>query len=211
MEWQAIDAQSLATIDQQIGRHQLSPAEYEIVRRAIYETGDFEYKSAIYFSERSLQAGAAAIAARSPIIADVPMVQVGIIPYLQQTFINPVYCSLTACPARGQIEKPRAALGIQTLAHRYPEGIFAVGKDQEALAVLAKLIKAEEIRPALVICTPPAFVGVEEARTQLRESLIPHIRTRGRKGGAIVTVAIVIGLVELAWHAYRQSELALPN
>ncbi|NEQ69246.1 MAG: precorrin-8X methylmutase, partial [Symploca sp. SIO2D2] len=58
MEWHVTDAQSLAIIDREMGKHAFSAAEYEIVRRVIYATADFEYKSLIRFSERSLQAGA---------------------------------------------------------------------------------------------------------------------------------------------------------
>ena len=90
MEWHVTDAQSLGIIDREIGDHVLSPAEYEIVRRVIYTTADFEYKSLIRFSDHALQAGAAALAARTTIVVDVPMVQVGITPHLQSTFANPL-------------------------------------------------------------------------------------------------------------------------
>ena len=198
------DAQSLAIIDREIGDHSFSPAEYEIVRRVIYATADFEYKSLIRFSDLALQSGAAALAARTTIVVDVPMVQVGIAPHVQNTFANPVYCSMEAT-TRPQKERSQAAWGIETLARRYPEGIFVVGEAQTALTAIAELIRTEEIRPALVIGTPSGFVGVEAAKEQLAESLIPHIRIEGRKGSAVVAAAIVNGLVDLAWQAYGQN------
>ncbi len=67
MEWHITDAQNLALIDREIDEQVFSPAEYEIIRRVIYATADFEYKNLIRFSERALQAGAAALAARSTI------------------------------------------------------------------------------------------------------------------------------------------------
>ena len=201
MEWHATDAQSLAIIDREIGDHVFSPAEYEIVRRVIYATADFEYKSLIHFSDLALQSGAAALAARSTIVVDVPMVQVGITTTIQDTFANPVYCSMEAL-TRPQKEKTRAAWGIETLARRYPEGVFVVGQAQTALTALVELIEAEEIRPALVISTPSGFVDIEVAKERLADSLIPHIRIDGRKGSAVVAAAIVNGLVDLAWQAY---------
>ena len=42
MEWHITDAQSLSLIDQEVGEHSFSPAEYEIVRRVIYETADYK-------------------------------------------------------------------------------------------------------------------------------------------------------------------------
>lgn len=201
MEWHATDAQSLAIIDREIGEHTFSPAEYEIVRRVIYATADFEYRSLIHFSELALQSGAAALAARTTIVVDVPMVQVGVTSHIQDTFANPVYCSMEAL-TRPQKEKTRAAWGIETLARRYPEGIFVVGQAQTALTALVELIEAEEIRPALIIGTPSGFVDVEEAKEKLQDSLVPNIRIAGRKGSAVVASAIVNGLVDLAWQAY---------
>lgn len=203
MEWHVTDAQSLAIIDREMGDHVFSPAEYEIVRRVIYATADFEYQSLIRFSERALQAGAAALAARTTIVVDVPMVQVGITPRIQETFANPVYCSMEAL-TRPQKEKTKTAWGIQTLARRYPEGIFVVGQGQTALTALVELIEAEEIKPALVIGTPSGFVDVDVAKDRLKDSLIPHIRIEGRKGSSVVAAAIVNGLVDLAWQAYGQ-------
>ncbi|MEH1950025.1 MAG: precorrin-8X methylmutase [Nostoc sp.] len=203
MEWHVTDAQSLAIIDSEIGDHVFSPAEYEIVRRVIYATADFEYKSLIRFSERALQAGAAALAARTTIVVDVPMVQVGIAYDIQNTFANPVYCSMEAL-TRPQKEKTRAAWGIETLAKRYPEGIFVVGQAQTALTALVDLIEVEEIRPALIIATPVGFVNVDEAKERLQDSLVPHIIIDSRKGNAVVASAIVDGLVDLAWQAYGQ-------
>jgi precorrin-8X/cobalt-precorrin-8 methylmutase len=190
MEWHTTDAQSLSIIDREIGEHGFSPSEYEIVRRVIYATADFEYKSLVRFSDQALQAGAAALAARSTIIVDVPMVQVGIAPLIQR-------------------DKTQAAWGMETLARRYPEGIFVIGQAQTALTSLVELIEAEEVKPALVIGTPAGFVGVDVAVERLKDSLIPHIRIEGRKGSAVVGAAIVNGLVDLAWQAYGQERNAI--
>jgi precorrin-8X/cobalt-precorrin-8 methylmutase len=203
MEWHVTDAQSLAIIDGEIGDHVFSPAEYEIVRRVIYATSDFEYKSLIRFSEHALQAGGAALAARTTIVVDVPMVQVGIAYDIQNTFANPVYCSMDAL-TRPQKEKTRSAWGIETLAKRYPQGIFVVGQAQTALTSLVDLIEIEEIRPALIIATPAGFVNVDADKERLQESLVPYITIDSRKGNAVVAAAIVDGLVDLAWQAYGQ-------
>ncbi len=204
MEWHITDAQSLRIIDREMGEHTFSPAEYEIVRRVIYATADFEYRSLIQFSEQALQSGAAALAARTTLIVDVPMVQVGIVPSLQATFSNPVYCSMDAL-TRPQKDKTKAAWGIETLAKRYPEGIFVVGEAQTALDSLVKLIEAEEIRPALVVGTPAGFLEAEVMKARLQDSLVPNICISGRKGSPVVAVAILNGLIDLAWKAYGEN------
>ena len=205
MERQLIDLKSLNIIDQEIGEHSFAPAEYEILRRVIYETADFEYQSLLSFSKTSLQSGAAALAARTTIVVDIPMVQVGIISYLQKTFANPLYCSLETI-TRPQKGKTQSAWGMFTLAKRYPEGIFVVGKDQSALKVLVELIEAEKIKPALIIATPSGLIGANIIKQRLRDSLIPNICIHGRKGNAVVAVAILNGLIALAWQAYGQGQ-----
>ncbi|MEB3232326.1 MAG: precorrin-8X methylmutase [Leptolyngbyaceae bacterium] len=208
MEWHTTDAQSLRLIDQEIGEHFFSLAEYEIVRRAIYATADFEYKELIRFSDRALQSGAAALAARTTVIVDIPMVQVGITPVIQRTFSNPVYCSMDAL-TRPQREKTRSAWGIETLAERYPEAIFVVGQSQTALLSLVELVEAELIRPALIIGSPASFLGSNALSERLQNTLVPHIRIAGRKGNAVVAIALMEGLVDLAWQAYGRESSPL--
>lgn len=205
MEWQITDAQNLALIDREIGDYGFSPAQYEIVRRVIYATGDFEYKSLIRFSDRALPAGAAALAARSTIIVDLPMVQVGITSHIQKTFANPVYCSADT-HNWSQKEQPSNSWGIETLAKRYPEAIFVISQGQAALTALLELIESEEIRPALVVGTPAGFIDVDVAKQRLNDSNVPHIRIDGRKGSAVVATAIINALGELAWQAYGHDD-----
>ncbi|MEM8780622.1 MAG: precorrin-8X methylmutase [Cyanobacteria bacterium P01_G01_bin.49] len=204
MEWHVTDAQSLAMIDNEIGETDHSPAEYEIIRRVIYQTADFDYLSLIRFSEKALQSGAAALAARSTIVVDVPMVQVGIAPNLQSTFANPVYCS-TQTITRPQKAKTPTAWGIETLAKRYSEGIFVVGDSQTALTALVELVEENKIKPALLIGTPAGFIGADVAKQRLHDTQIPHITVDGRKGSAVVAVAIVNSLIDLAWQTYEQT------
>lgn len=147
--------------------------------------------------------GAASLAARTTIVVDVPMVQASIAYDIQNTFANPVYCSMEAL-TRPQKEKTRSAWGIETLARRYPEGIFVIGQAQTALTSLVELIAAEEIRPALMVATPASFINSQTAKERLQESLVPCITIEGRKGNAVVAAAIVEGLVDLAWQAYGQ-------
>lgn len=201
MEWHITDAQSLRIIDQELESYTFAPSEYEIVRRIVYATADVEYAALIHFSNQALQAGAAALAARSTIIVDVPMVQVGIMPNIQASFANPVYCSMEAI-TRPQREKTQAAWGIETLARRYPEGIFVVGQAQTALDVVVTLIEAGEIKPALVIGTPAGFVGLSDIGDRLAQTMTPHILINGRKGSAVVAASIMAGLAALAWEAY---------
>ncbi|MEL6764187.1 MAG: precorrin-8X methylmutase [Cyanobacteria bacterium J06607_6] len=197
MEWHVSDAQSLRVIDREIGNHMFTPSEYELVRRVIYATADFEFASLIHFSEHALTSGAAALAARTTIVVDVPMVQVGVAPPIQETFVNPVYCSMDAL-TRPQKGKSKTAWGIETLAKRYPEGIFVVGESQTALESLIELVEAGEVRPALIIASPAGFLDIDVLKNRLDESMVPNIRIAGQKGNPVLAVAIMSGLRDLA-------------
>lgn len=203
MEWHAVDARSLAIVDREIGPNKLAPAEYEVVRRAIYATGDYDYVNLIRFSERALYAGAAALAARTTIVTDVPMVHAGIVSRLQKTFANPVYCAEETI-VRPQKGKTQAAWGVQTLARRYPEAIFAIGADPMAMTTLLESMATESIRPPLVVYTAPGFDGAETAQRELANSGAPYVCVEGRKGCAAAAVAILSALIDLTWLAYKQ-------
>ena len=205
MPLQLTKAQSLGIIDREVGDHFLTPAEYEIVRQVIYHTADFEYKSLIRFSDRSLEIGAAALAARTTIVVDVPMVRVGLIPLLQKTFVNSVYCGLEI-KTRPHKANSSIAWGIHTLAHRYREGIFIIGQDRNALETVIELIEAEIIKPALIIATLCGFLEIEVFKERLQDTMIPYISVDGRKGNPVVAVAIVNGLINLAWQVYQENE-----
>ncbi len=203
MEWHAVDARSLAIVDREVGPNNLTPAEYEIARRAIYATGDYDYVNLLRFSERALYAGAAALAARTTIVTDVPVVQAGVVPRLQKTFANPVYCAEETI-VRPQKGKTQAAWGVHTLARRYPEAIFTIGSDPMAMGTLLEAMADESIRPPLVVYTAPGFDSAETAKRELATVGVPYICVEGRKGCAVVAVAVLGALIDLSWLAYKQ-------
>lgn len=202
MEWHHSDVAQLRRIDQLLAGHHLSPAEYEIARRVVHATGDLEYLHLIVYSEQALQSGVAAIAAHTPIVVDVTMVQVGLLNQTQDSFANPIYCGAETF-TRPQQEKSRAASGMESLARRHPTAIFVIGSDYSALQPLLLLVEAQEIRPALIVDAAPNFLP--PILDRLQKSWVPHIAVKGTKGGVAVATAIMSGLIQLAWTAYGQT------
>lgn len=198
MEGTKVEAKSLQAIDLEVEKHHFSPSEYEIIRRVIYETGDFNYLSQIYFSDRVLSAGAAALAARTPIIVDSPMVEAGIADEIENSFTNPIYCCFEDHPRYHFLK----------LAKCHPEGIFIIGREATTFSQLFHLIEQQEIQPALLIITFPKLVAIEGMKKKLHSLTIPNIHMKKRKGNVGVAVGIVRGLIDLAWEVYSQSEVA---
>lgn len=189
-----ITAASFRQIDQEIGPHPWQGIPYEIVRRAIHATADFELRDRFVFSPTAVEVGLAALRQQRPVVVDVRMVAAGIQAGLEAQGI-PLYCALDWVedpPAAGQT---RTAQGMIQVARRYPEAIFVVGNAPTALLALVEEIRAERIRPSLVIGVPVGFVAVEEAKQALAQTDVPQIRVEGRKGGSPVAVAIVNALL----------------
>lgn len=205
MDLNFTEASSLATIDRQIGSsgQDIPPAQYEIIRQVIYSTADFEYASLLNFSEDALSKGAASLTASTPIVVDVPEIQVGIVPLLQRTFLNPVYCCATT-KTNSKFTKSKAALGLETLALNHPNSIFIIGQDELAFNNLKDLIVKQAINPSLTIATSPMFIEPKQRKFSV-SSTIPYIYVDGQKGGATIATAIFKTLVNLTWQAHRIS------
>ena len=204
------EASSLAVIDRQLedsNNRQFTASEYEIIRQVIYHTADFEYSSLLQFSEGVLAQGAAALTACSSIVVDMPEIQVSIVPKLQKTFRNPVYCATTTSTQTSKT-KTRAAYGLEALGEKHPNSIFVVGQDSTALVTLAELIKRKVINPSIAIATPPLLTTIEKKQI-LIDSSVPLIYVNSPKGGTNVASAILNSLIKLTWQAYRQDNQEL--
>lgn len=194
------EASSLAIIDRQVGEIDcISPAQYEIVRQVIYRTGDLEYSSLLEFSEAALEKGAAALIASISIVVDAPEIQASIVPRLQQTFGNPVYCCATAGTATA--EKTKIASGLEILANSHRQSIVIIGQDETALSTMAELLDRQAIEPRLAISTAPSF-GEPDLQQWPINSSVPYIAIKSCKGGTNIASAIFSSLIELTWRAY---------
>lgn len=193
------EASSFATIDSQIedDRQDLSPAQYEIIRQVIYRTGNLEYYSLLRFDENALQKGLDGLKKGLPIIVDVPEIQVSIVPRLQKTFHNPVFCCATT-GVEIDSSNTKAAFGLKTIARDRPEGIFIIGQDRETLTTLIKLIDNNAVNPSLVIATAPSLIE-NNAAEYLNQAAVAAIYLDRPQGNATVASSIFNGLVNLAW------------
>jgi precorrin-8X/cobalt-precorrin-8 methylmutase len=203
MEWHITESLSLARVDHLLGEHRLSPAEYELVRQVVLATADPDYRELIKFSEQSLQAGAAALSARMPIVTDTTAVYAAIAPGIRHSFSNLMLCAEEAVVSPALKKMPIAA-GLESVALRYPEAIFTIGGSEAALVELLSLIEKEEIKPSFVVAAPPCLVTGNDLKQRLIRAGIPHIRSDGTKGSSAVAGALFAALTELAWQAYGE-------
>lgn len=206
----AITDASFAQIDQEMGAHGFTNAEYAVVRRVIHTTADFDFKQLIRFGGEPIEAAHRALRQGQPVVTDVSMVAAGIATVMTKTWQSPVavavHCADRESPQRLPQMNPqmnssqtRSAEGMQVCALQHPEAIFAVGNAPTALLALCQGIAEGKWQPAVVIGTPVGFINVVESKQALAALAVPHILVAGRKGGSAVAAAILNALLIGAW------------
>ena len=189
--------QSFAIIDREVGKHNLNSVEYKIAQRIIHTTADFDYLNLIEFKHNAIALGIAALQSKMPIITDVTMVKQGIKTMIGKTFKNEIIAAIDY----GKVAEPgktRTETGLLRCYEKYPNAIYVIGNAPTALIALCEASQKATIKPSLVIGAPVGFVSVIESKEALRQSKLPHIIVRGRKGGSPVAAAIINALLVLA-------------
>ena len=201
---QAIEHDSFAIVDREAGTHNYTGTQWQIVRRMIHATADFEFNGLTRFHPLAVPAGLEAIAAGSAIVTDVEMIIAGLSqPRLAHFGIQThQFISDTDVIVAARANNTTRAVQAMGKAHALnllDGGIVAVGNAPTALLEIVRLIREQGARPALIVGMPVGFVSAAEAKeavSQLRE--IPWIITSGRKGGSTLVVAALHALLALA-------------
>lgn len=198
-----IEADSFATIDREVGEHSFNEQEWQVVRRIIHSTADFEYKDLASLHPEAIAAGIRVLRSGCPIIVDVKMIAVG----LNEDRLNAYGCRIhgfisdpDVIAAAKQTNSTRAIESMRK-AHRLgllDNAIVAIGNAPTALLELNRLVEEEKAKPALVIGVPVGFVSAAESKEATRLGRTPYIVTRGRKGGSPIAVAIIHALLLLS-------------
>ncbi|MGK7884300.1 MAG: cobalt-precorrin-8X methylmutase [Crocosphaera sp.] len=192
--------ESFRIIDQEVGQHNFSFLEYQIVRRVIHSTADFEFLDLLRFSPNAIDNGINFLSSRTLIITDVTMVKQGIINLVSKTFENPIITAIEKAP-HALPGKTRTETGLLECYQQYPQGIYVIGNAPTALIALCQQIQEKKLKPSLIIGVPVGFVSVLESKKMLAEIDVPHILVDGRKGGSSVAAAIINALLILAWES----------
>ncbi len=199
----AIEDNSFAIIDQEAGEHHFKPDQWEVVRRVIHATADFEFKHILQFHPQAIDSGVAALMRGAPIIVDVKMIIAG---------LNAERLHAYGCQMHSFISDPdvieeatrknstRAIVSMQKAQRlKLLDGsIVAIGNAPTALIETARLIKEEGARPGLIIGVPVGFVSAAESKEMILPLDTPSIISRGRKGGSPIAVAIIHALLLLS-------------
>jgi precorrin-8X/cobalt-precorrin-8 methylmutase len=198
-----IEDKSFAIIDDEAGAHGYAPPEWQVVRRIIHATADFEFKSLVRLHPRAIEAGVSALRAGATVLVDVRMIEAGLNADRLRAYGCAVvnYISDEDVIASAKANNSTRAIEAMQKAHRLGKldgSIVAIGNAPTALLEVVRLVREERARPALVIGVPVGFVSAAESKAAALGLPVPFIVTEGRKGGSPIAVAILHALLLLS-------------
>lgn len=201
---QQIEHDSFAIVDAEAGPHEYSPEQWQVVRRIIHATADFEFNGLTRFHPDAIKAGLQAVARGVPIVADVEMICVGLSKPRLAHFGSSAhqFISDEDVIAQAKVENSTRAVQAMRKAQRLgllDGAIVGIGNAPTALIEVVRLIREEGAKPALVIGMPVGFVSAAESKDLLAaQNEVPWIITHGRKGGSTLVVAALHAVLSLA-------------
>ena len=200
----SIEDGSFAIIDQEIGEHGFEPRAWQVVRRVIHATADFEFGTLMKVHERAIDEGIRALTSGCPVLVDVRMIQVGLNEQRLKSYGSSVHCFISDEDVIADAKANNSTRAIESMrkAHRLGllnGAVIAIGNAPTALLEIVRLVREEGAKPALVIGVPVGFVSAAESKEALLEAReVPSIVARGRKGGSPIAVAIIHALLLLS-------------
>jgi len=199
----SIEDASFAIIDAEAGAHGFAPAEWQVVRRVIHATADFEFASLMQLSPDAVRAGIAALQRGCPVVADVKMILAGLNEDRLAAYGCRTHCFISDEDVIAAARTANSTRAIEAMRKAHRAGLLdgavvLVGNAPTALIECARLVREEGARPALVIGVPVGFVSAAESKEVAMGMPIPWIVSRGRKGGSPIAVAVLHALLLLS-------------
>lgn len=203
MKPEDIETASFQIIDSEAGEHGWPDAEWQVVRRVVHTSADFEYVRSMVLSDGVIGMAVAALKSGAGIVTDTNMALSGI----SKARLVPFGCSVSCHVSDPDVAElarregiTRSIAAMRKAAADSSNRIFVIGNAPTALFELLRLMREGQADPALIIGLPVGFVGAEESKNALAADghNVPFITNIGRKGGSNVAAAVVNALAILA-------------
>lgn len=212
----AIEHDSFAIIDAEVGPYNYTAEQWPLVRRMIHANADFDFNGLTVFHPDAMHAGLAAVLESkqrggTPIVADVEMICVGLsAPRLKHFGMSTHhYISDPDVIDQARAEETTRAVQAMRKVHRLGKlngAIVGIGNAPTALIEVVRLIRDEGAKPALIVGMPVGFVSAAESKDLLMTvNAVPWVAIRGRKGGSTLVVAAIHALLGLAEAAQKRA------
>lgn len=200
MKPEDIERLSFQIIEQEAGEHGFSEEQWQIVRRMIHTSADFEYLRTVRFHPEALSSGLRAIESGAEIITDTRMALAGINTKALDRYGCRTSCLISEPEVADLARKTggtRAAAAVDAALQRIDGCLYVIGNAPTALLRLLEVIREEGVTPALILGFPVGFVNAAESKVELMRSHVPYILNQGRKGGSNIAASVVNALVRM--------------
>ena len=205
-----IEDRSMEIIAPHLAGLALTDEERKIYSRIIHASGDVNYAPIIRIHPEAIAATKAALKRGGNIFTDVEMVRRGISIRTFTKFGGEIFCKVSDVDVREFAKREgitRSMAAMRIFGKRLNGEIVAIGNAPTALFEVLRLVREENIRPAVIIGVPVGFVGAAEAKAQLAaQDEIPFITVMGSKGGSSIAVAAVNAILYLLDNSRGLSE-----
>lgn len=190
-----IEDRSMEIIAPHLAGLALNDDERKIYSRIIHASGDVGYAPIIKIHPEAISATKAALLRGANIFTDVEMVRRGISIRTFTKFGGEIFCKVSDVDVREFAKREgitRSMAAMRIFGKRLNGEIIAIGNAPTALFEVLRLVREENIKPAVIIGVPVGFVGAAEAKAQLSaQNDVPFITVMGSKGGSSIAVAAV--------------------
>src|SRR5579862_7639845 len=165
----SIEDGSFAIIDQEVGPHDWPSREWQVVRRVIHATADFDFKHLMQFHPEAVESGIRALRSGCSIIVDVKMITAGLNEDRLAAYGCRVHSYISDDDVIRIAKANNSTRGIEAMRKAYREGrldgaIVAIGNAPTALLEIVNLVQHQGARPALIIGVPVGFVSAAESK-----------------------------------------------
>jgi len=196
-----IENRSMEIIASYLKDLNLSAEEVKVYSRMIHAAGDVEYAPIIKIHARAIEAAKSAIKSGCNIFTDVEMVRTGINKRTLVKFGGKVFCKVADDEIKNlAVENniTRSMAAMRSFGRELNNSIVAIGNAPTALFEVLRLMREENIRPAVIVGIPVGFVGAADSKAALAaQSEIPFITVEGTKGGSPIAVAAINAIIYL--------------
>ncbi len=201
-----IENTSFSIIDEEAGPHSFTDGEWQVVRRVIHATADFEFTKLVEFRHDAVAAGIRALKAGAPILVDVKMISAGLNEERLAAYGCKVHSFISDADVIEVAKRDNLTRAIESMRKAHRMGllngaIVAIGNAPTALLEVVRLTLEEGAKPALIVGVPVGFVSAVESKVAVETVDTPSIIARGRKGGSAIAVAIIHALLLLSTEA----------
>ena len=195
-----IENRSMEIIAPHLAGLTLSDDERKIYSRIIHASGDVGYAPIIRIHPQAVEATKEALKRGANVFTDVEMVKRGISLRTLTKFGGEIFCKVADDDVRERAKAEgitRSMAAMRIFGKQLDGQIVAIGNAPTALFEVLRLVREENIRPAVIIGVPVGFVGAAEAKAQLAAQDLPFITVAGSKGGSSIAVAAVNAILYL--------------